>query len=200
MKLLSMSSVYSTPAIYKSNKAQMAKSVENNQKLSTPAFGAAYPRFYYHPDLIEVVKDNSKNNEKHFDMHFARLLCSALTSYPEPNPPVGIIADELKHFISLDPKQETDVLTGFSNVLRLCPIQKDSQDFEELFPLSFNDKTSLYDKNANDVLCEILQDTRNLQNKKEIIKEYFQQIKDEQTGEIKKGFPRPKQFLSGLKK
>ena len=58
----------------------------------------------------------------------------------------------------------------------------------------------MYDKNANDVLCEILQDTRNLQNKKEIIKEYFQQIKDEQTGEIKKGIPRPKQFLSGLKK
>ena len=200
MKLLSMSSVYSTPAIYKSNQAQMAKSVENNQKLSTPAFGAAYPRFYYHPDLIEIIKDNSKNEKQHFDMHFARLLCSSLTSYPEPNPPVAIIADELKHFISLDPKHETDVLTGFSNVLRLCPIQKDSQDFEELFPLSFNDKTSLYDKNANDVLCEILQDTRNLQNKKEIIKEYFQQIKDEQTGEIKKGIPRPKQFLSGLKK
>ena len=200
MNLSSLGSVYSTPAIYKNNKLEVSKQAENINKQSTPAFGAAYPRFCYHPDLLEVVKDNSKNEEKHFDMRFARLLCSALTSYPEPNPPVSIIADELKYFISLDPKHETDVLTGFSNVLRLCPIQKESQDFEELFPLSFNEKTGLFDKNANQTLCEMLFETRNMQNKNEIIKEYFAQIKDEESGEIKKGITYPKQYVSELKK
>lgn len=201
MNLSRLGSVYSTPAIYKNNNvlANNKQSTSNIQKQSTPAFGAAYPRFYYHPDLIEVVKDNSRDEERHFDMHFARLLCSALTAYPEPEPPVAILADELKDIISIDPEHEEDVLTGFSNVLRLCPIQKDSQDFEDLFPLSFNKKTSLYDKQANELLCEMLKETSKMQDKAEIIKQYFGEIKDVETGEIKKGIPYPKQYVLNLK-
>ena len=207
MKLSCLSGVYSTPAIYKAKNTSVNQKSEtanaqasNSSKQSTPAFGAAYPRFCYHPDLIEVVKDNSRNDEKRFDMHFARMLCSALTAYPEAEPPVAVIADELKHFLSLDKEHETDVLTGFSNTLRLCPIQKESQDFEELFPLSFNEKTNLFDKNSNELLCEMLKETYQMPNKKDVIKQYFQQVKDEETGEIKKGFTYPKQYVSELKK
>ena len=202
MNLSSLGSVYSTPAVYKTNNvlSNNKATTENLQKQSTPAFAASYPRFCYHPDLLEVVKDNSKNEEKHFDLHFARQLCSVLTAYPEGEPPVAIIADELKHFISLDQKHENDVLTGFSNTLRLCPIQKESQDFEELFPLSFNEKTGLYDKSANELLCDMLQETRKLPNKADVIKEYFLQVKDSETGEVKKEIQYPKQYVSELKK
>lgn len=202
MNLSRLGSVYSTPAIFKNNNilANNKQVTSNTQKQSTPTFGASFPRFCYHPDLIEVVKDNSKDEEKRFNMHFARLLCSALTSYPEAEPPVAVIADELKQFISKDPAHETDVLTGFSNVLRLCPIQKGSLDFEQLFPLSFNDKTGLYDKNANEILCEMLLETAKLPNKVDVIKGYFEQVKDEETGEIKKGITYPKQYVSELKK
>lgn len=206
MNISSIGSLYSARTVLKNNnstnssKSSQNNQLQNNQKSYTPTFKATYSRFAYHPDLIELVKDNSINDEKHFDMHFARLLCSALTSYPKPNPPVAIIADELKHSISFDPKSETDILTGFSNVLRLCPIQKESQDFEELFPLSFNVETNSYDQKANDLLCEMLQETKNIPNRKEVIKEYFQQVKDEETGAIRKSITYPKQYVAGLKK
>ena len=46
----------------------------------------------------------------------------------------------------------------------------------------------------------MLKEIYQMPNKKEVIKQYFQQVKDEETGEIKKGFTYPKQYVSELKK
>lgn len=187
---------------FKSN--NIKKNVEHNNKHVTvteekpeykeyifyPPINAYQPhsRFEYRSDIIEDVKENSRNNENKFDLHFAKLLCTALKRYPKSNPPVDIIAKELKAATAKEPEKEMDIVTGFNRTIELCPIGQDNGEFQELFPLSYNSVTGKYDDKSNKILCELLSRTEQSHERKELIKEYFETIKDKETGELKKYF------------
>lgn len=157
-----------------------------------------YTRFDYKKDLIEQVKDNAQYEDKKFDLHFARLLCSAVKRYPSENPPVESISRELKNAISKDPNHNIQVTDGFSRTLALCPISPDSKEFEELFPISFNSVSGKYDEEANKTLCELLAKTEKMDGRKELIQTYFEISKDSSTGELNPNRPSVKDFLSNI--
>ncbi len=157
-----------------------------------------YTRFEYKKDLIEQVKDNAQYENKKFDLHFAKLLCSAVKRYPSENPPVKFIARELKNAISKDPNHNIQVTDGFSRTLALCPISADSKEFEELFPISFNPVSGKYDEEANKTLCELLTKTEKTDGRTELIQSYFAISKDSSTGELNPNRPSVNEFLSNI--
>ncbi len=157
-----------------------------------------YTRFDYKKDLIEQVKDNAQFEDRKFDLHFARLLCSTIKRYPSGNPPVAAISKELKKAVSKDSVHDIDITNGFSRTLALCPISADSKEFEELFPISFNAVTGKYDEEANKTLCELLAKTEKTDGRKELIQTYFEISKDSSTGELNPNRPSVKDFLSNI--
>ena len=157
-----------------------------------------YSRFDYKKDLIEQVKDNAQYKENKFDLHFAKLLCSAIKRYPKENPPVEAISKELRKAVSKDPSHNIQVTNGFSRTMELCPISADSKEFEELFPVSFNSVSGKYDEEANETLCELLAKTEKTEGRKELIQTYFQISKDNSTGELNPNRPSVSDFLGNI--
>lgn len=161
---------------------------------------------------FEIIK-HSKNKKGRFDVHFAKALCSLIenTEAFDINTFVSHRSDILRQFTSIDIKHKNQIMENIISLSSIVPIDDTDKTFEDVFILAFNPVTGDFDSFAFEALSRIVkkvdvytadfvidspEDYRKYNDLNiRLIRNYFELIRDKETGKIKPETISPDEYL-----
>ena len=164
-------------------------------------------------DLTSEIIEHSKGTNGNFDVNFAQTLIELISNSNSflPNKLVKHRSDIIKSFSAIDPEKHKEIISTITNLSAIFEIDDGNKDFESILIQAFNPITNKFDTKAATLLLELVplvkeatddmpieteEDFKNyLLKQQELIKNYFEAVRDKQTGEIKQGYISPEEYI-----
>lgn len=165
-------------------------------------------------DLISEIIQHSKGTNGNFDVNFAQTLIELICNSNSflPNKLVKHRSDIIKSFSAIDPEKHKEIISTITNLSAIFEIDDGNKDFESILIQAFNPITNKFDTKAATLLLELVplvkeatddmpieteEDFKNyLLKQQELIKNYFEAVRDKQTGEIKQDYISPEEYIN----
>ncbi len=164
--------------------------------------------------LTSEIIEHSKRANGIFDINFAQTLIELISNsdYFSPNKLIKHRSDIIKTFSAIDSENQEEILRTMTKLSSLFEVDDENDDFESVLIQAFNPITNKFDKKAATLLLELVplvkkatedmpiktdEDFENfLQKQLELIRHYFETIRDNQTGEIKQNYISPEEYIN----
>ena len=165
-------------------------------------------------DLISDIIQHSKGTNGNFSIEFAQALIELIrnTNCFIPDKLVEHRSDIIKSFSAIDPENQEAILSTITKLSTIFEIDDRNNDFETVLIQAFNPISNKFDKKAATLLLDFValiqkvtdelsfdtdEDFENfLIKQQEIIKHYFETIRDPQTGEIKQDHISSEEYIN----
>lgn len=165
-------------------------------------------------DLISEIIQHSKGTNGNFDVNFAQTLIELISNSNSflPNKLVKHRSDIIKTFSAIDPESHEEIISTMTKLSAIFEIDDWNKDFESVLIQAFNPITNKFDTKAATLLLELVplvkeatddmpieteEDFKNyLLKQQELIKNYFEAVRDKQTGEIKQDYISPEKYIN----
>lgn len=165
-------------------------------------------------DLTSEIIERSKGTNGNFDVNFAQTLIELICNSNSflPNKLVKHRSDIIKSFSAIDPEKHKEIISTITNLSAIFEIDDRNKDFESILIQAFNPITNKFDTKAATLLLELVplvkeatddmpieteEDFKNyLLKQQELIKNYFEAVRDKQTGEIKQDYISPEEYIN----
>lgn len=165
-------------------------------------------------DLTSDIIQHSKDKNGKFNIEFANALIELIKNSNSfiPNKLVKHRSDIINTFSAIDTENKEEIIRTMTKLSSLFEIDDENDNFESVLIQAFNPITNKFDKKAATLILELVplvkeatddmpiqtdEDFENfLQKQLELIRHYFETIRDNQTGEIKQNYISPEEYIN----